>query len=212
MDYFDKEDAYEILDYGIIGNQKVKSVLLFSKYPIEQLDKKSIAVTDETSTSSQLLQLLIEQRFNLDVTYVNEKISAHADVLPNYDAFLTIGDDALKFRKLHLEDFKYQYDLAELWYEWKQLPFVFAVWVIKKSTTQDEKTKFNEMLKNAYETGMNNLNELGQFRGKILGLDRDEIKDYFMKLDYKIGEKEKQSIEEFKLLLSIKSNLSVLIR
>jgi aminodeoxyfutalosine synthase len=207
MDYIDKEDSYEILDYGIVGNQKVKSVLLFSKYPIVELDKKSIAVTDETSTSSRLLQMLLEQRFNLDVTYINEKISARTELLPNYDAFLTIGDDALKFRKLYLDDFKYQYDLAELWYEWKQLPFVFAVWVIKKSTTQDEKTKFNGMLKNAYETGMNNLNELGQFRGRILGLDQNEIKDYFMKLNYEIGEKEKLAIAEFRALL--KSNKRV---
>lgn len=203
MDFFEKEESYEMLDYGIVGNQKVKSVLLFSKYPIEQLDKKSIAVTDETSTSSRLLQLLIEQRFNLDVTYVNEKISAHSDDLPAYDAFLTIGDDALKFRKLHLKDFIHQYDLAELWYEWEKLPFVFAIWVIKKSFPQDEKQRFNEMLKMAYENGMSNLNELGQYRGKRLGLNSDEIKDYFLKLNYRINEKEKEAINTFRELLKL---------
>ncbi|MCX8010112.1 MAG: menaquinone biosynthesis protein [Ignavibacteria bacterium] len=206
-DYLEKIDSYEMLDFGIVGNQKVKSVLLFSKYPIEELNEKSIAVTDETSTSSRLLQVILEQKYNLDVTYINESINSHSELLSNYDAFLTIGDDALKFRKLQLEEFKYQYDLAELWYEWKQLPFVFAVWVIKKSLPHNEKIRFNEMLKNAYELGMENINELGQYRGRSLDLNKDETQEYLSNLNYTIGEKEKEAIAEFYTLL--KHNIKV---
>ncbi len=57
VDYFDRENDFTFLNYGIVGNKNVKSVILYSKYPIEKLDKKNIAVTDETSTSFRLLQV-----------------------------------------------------------------------------------------------------------------------------------------------------------
>ena len=30
------------------------------------------------------------------------------------------------------------YDLATEWYEWKRLPFVFAIWAVQKTMTQDK--------------------------------------------------------------------------
>ncbi len=201
VDYFEREKDFEMLDYGIVGNQKVQSVILYSKYSIEQLNNKNIAVTNETSTSSRLLQLLFEKYFEHKVDYVIENISTSNSKIQQYDAFLTIGDDALKFKNQTPNQFCFKYDLAELWYEWKKLPFVFAVWVIRKSLIEEEKKKFNEILNSAYETGMSNINELGKVRASKLGLNSEEIKDYFLKLNYKIGEPEKQAIEKFKNLV-----------
>ncbi|MBM4176566.1 MAG: aminofutalosine synthase MqnE [Ignavibacteria bacterium] len=201
VDYFEKENDFDLLDFGIVGNQKVQSVILYSKYSIENLNNKKIAITNETSTSSRLLQILFEKRFNYSIEYFVEKISTANEEIQNYDAFLTIGDDALRFKNLTPENFVYKYDLAELWYNWKTLPFVFAVWVIKKSLPDDEKNKFIEILKSAYETGMKNLDELGKIRATKLGLNSKELKDYYLNLNYKLGEMEKQAIKEFKALL-----------
>lgn len=68
------------MKYGIVGNKNVKSVILYSKYPIEKLDKKNIAVTDETSTSFRLLQVLLEIKYGLDAVYVREKISTREKI------------------------------------------------------------------------------------------------------------------------------------
>lgn len=198
VDYFDKENDFTFLNYGIVGNKNVKSVILYSKYPIEKLNNKSIAITDETSTSFRLLQVFLEMRYKLDVVYVREKISAREKNLPNFDAFLTIGDDALKFMKNKFEDFKYIYDLAELWYEWKQLPFVFAVWAVKKDLPQQKIDALNELLEDALNKFFSDETKIEEFYNVKIGFTQKEIQDYLNNIVYRLGEKEIEAINVFK--------------
>ncbi|MCR4418235.1 MAG: menaquinone biosynthesis protein [Ignavibacteria bacterium] len=198
VDYFERENDYSFLKYGIVGNKNVKSVILYSKHPIEKLDKKSIAVTDETSTSFRLLQVLLEMRYGLDVVYVREKISAREKNLPNFDAFLTIGDDALRFMKHKIEGFDYVYDLAQLWYEWQKLPFVFAVWAFKKDIAQQKVDALNELLNDALNKFFSTETVIEEFYNSKIGLSREEIKDYLNNIVYRLGEDELRAINIFK--------------
>ncbi|NPV11271.1 MAG: aminofutalosine synthase MqnE [Ignavibacteria bacterium] len=198
VDYFERENDYSFLKYGIVGNKNVKSVILYSKHPIEKLDKKSIAVTDETSTSFRLLQVLLEMRYGLDVVYVREKISAREKNLPNFDAFLTIGDDALRFMKHKIEGFDYVYDLAQLWYEWQKLPFVFAVWAFKKDIAQQKVDALNELLNDALNKFFSTETVIEEFYNSKIGLSKEEIKDYLNNIVYRLGEDELRAINIFK--------------
>lgn len=198
VDYFDRENDFTFLNYGIVGNKNVKSVILYSKYPIEKLDKKNIAVTDETSTSFRLLQVLLEMKYGLDVIYVREKISTREKNLPNFDAFLTIGDDALRFMKHKLEGFDYTYDLAQLWYEWKQLPFVFALWAVKKDLSQQKIKALDELLNDALNKFFLNKTQIEQFYNVKIGFSNEEIMDYLNNIVYRLGEKELEAIKVFK--------------
>jgi chorismate dehydratase len=181
-----------------VGNKNVKSVILYSKYPIEQLDKKNIAVTDETSTSFRLLQVLLEMKYGFDVVYVREKISAREKSLPNFDAFLTIGDDALRFMKHKIEGFDFTYDLAQLWYEWKQLPFVFAIWAVRKDISQQQINALDELLNDSLNKFFSEETEIENFYNAKIGLSREEIKDYLSNIVYRLGEKELEAIKIFK--------------
>lgn len=198
VDYFDRENDFTFLNYGIVGNKNVKSVILYSKYPIEKLDKKNIAVTDETSTSFRLLQVLLEMKYGLDVVYVREKISTREKHLPNFDAFLTIGDDALRFMKHKLEGFDYTYDLAQLWYEWKQLPFVFAIWAVKKDLSQQKIQALDELLNDALNKFFSNKTQIEQFYNVKIGFSNEEIMDYLNNIVYRLGEKEIEAINVFR--------------
>ncbi|MCX8057586.1 MAG: menaquinone biosynthesis protein [Ignavibacteria bacterium] len=198
VDFFEKENDFTYLKYGIVGNKNVKSVLLYSKFPIEQLDKKSIAVTDETSTSFRLLQVLLELKYGLDVVYVREKISAREKTLPNFDAFLTIGDEALKFLKNKLDGFNYIYDLAQLWYDWKNLPFVFAVWAVKKDLPQTKIDALDKLLNDALNKFFSSTTEIEEYYNVKIGFTQKEIQDYLNNIVYRLGEKEIQSISLFK--------------
>ncbi|MEJ5306216.1 MAG: aminofutalosine synthase MqnE [Ignavibacteria bacterium] len=205
VDYFERENDYSFLTYGIVGNKNVKSVILYSKHPIEKLDKKSIAVTDETSTSFRLLQVLLEMRYGLDVIYIREKISAREKNLPNFDAFLTIGDDALRFMKHKIEGFDYVYDLAQLWYEWQKLPFVFAVWAFKKDIAQQKVDALNELLNDALNKFFSTETVIEEFYNSKIGLSKEEIKDYLNNIVYRLGEDELRAINIFKdLYLKLK--------
>lgn len=198
VDYFDRENDFTFLKYGIVGNKNVKSVILYSKYPIEKLDKKNIAVTDETSTSFRLLQVLLEIKYGLDAVYVREKISTREKNLPNFDAFLTIGDDALRFMKNKLDGFDYIYDLAQLWYEWKQLPFVFAVWAVKKDLSEQKIKALDELLNDALDKFFSQNSQIEQFYNVKIGFSNEEIMDYLNNIVYRLGEKELEAIRVFK--------------
>ena len=126
VEYFRMEDAFERLGrFGLAVRGRAMSALLFSRLPIRQLDKAKIAVTEETSTSFMLLRLLLEQRFSLET--------------PNYqrgnveeaDAVLLIGDEAIRMQQSN-KLYPFEYDLAFEWWLWHHLPFVFAVWAIRK--------------------------------------------------------------------------------
>jgi chorismate dehydratase len=45
---------------------------------------------------------------------------------------LLIGNQALEFRLRHLADGTQFWDLGQAWTEWTGLPFVYAVWVIRR--------------------------------------------------------------------------------
>ncbi len=198
VDYFDKENDFTFLPYGIVGNKNVKSVILYSKFPIEDLNKKNIAVTDETSTSFRLLQVLLEIKYGFDVVYIREKISAREKILPNFDAFLTIGDDALKFIKNKPEDFVYSYDLAQLWFDWKKLPFVFAVWAVKKDLPQNKIEVLNKLLDDSLNKFFSTKNNIEEFYTAKLNLNKKEIEDYLNNITYRLGEEEIKSINLFR--------------
>lgn len=198
VDYLDREQDYQFLEFGIVGNKNVKSVILYSKYPIEKLNKKNIAITNETSTSYRLLQILLEKRYNLEVCFIREKISLHETHLENFDAFLTIGDEALRYMKNKVKDFDYVYDLAELWYEWQSLPFVFAIWAIRKDLPQEKKESLRNLLNEAINRCFEEMDSIEDYFNVEIGLSKEEIKSYLKNLVYHIGKEELLAIETFK--------------
>ncbi len=198
VDYLEKESDYRLLKYGIVGNKNVKSVILYSKVPLEQLNKKCIAVSDETSTSFRLMQAILELKQGFDLNYIREKISYRKTNLSHFDAFLTIGDDALKFMNNKPEQFKYHYDLAQLWYEWKSLPFVFAVWTVKNTLSESQCEEINQLLENSLKKFFDGKIEIEKFHLSNLKLSSGEIADYLNNLTYRIGVDEIKSINIFR--------------
>lgn len=118
------------------------------------------------------------------------------------ESFLLIGDEALRYRKLN--NGKKAYDLANLWYQNTGLPFVFALWIVRREITNSEnelypkyiqlkdrllyarkkcREYFSEMLKNYY---------LRDF------MTEEEILYYWQEnMDYELTEKHKESLNLF---------------
>ena len=115
---------YEPLgSYGIGLKQAAQSVLLFSNRLMPYF-KGVCAVTDETSTSFRLLQILLEARFGLSgIKYGRIASSMLFDGAA--DGLLLIGDEALKAKREGVPGFPFITDLGEEWYKWQgQVPFV----------------------------------------------------------------------------------------
>jgi chorismate dehydratase len=107
----------------------VRSILLVSRYPIEDLDGRNIGLTSTSATSQILLKILMEKEFNVRPHYFpfGEDLN---EALDRGDAALLIGDRALENRSpgrgLHV------LDLGEKWSEFTGLGMVFAVWAVRR--------------------------------------------------------------------------------
>ncbi|GAB6183425.1 menaquinone biosynthesis protein [Thermodesulfovibrio hydrogeniphilus] len=203
VEYLLNKELYDYIDGICISSKEyVGSVLFFTDFDLKELDGKKILLTEQSATSQLLLRVILEKFLGLSPSY---DISSAPY---NGESFLLIGDDALKFRKI-LKNKKI-YDLANLWYQHTGLPFVFALWIVRKSieTVENElhkqyiqfretllyardrcKAYFEEMVKNYY---------LKEF------MSEDEILYYWQEnMDYCLTEKHKKSLELFDYYLSL---------
>jgi len=199
MDYFEQEDHLELMNYCIATRDQVKSVMLFSKEGWQGLNGKKIGIIDDTATSIRLLQVLLEKRYAVKTEFV--RMHAGVNDYSQFDAVLLIGDEALKANKNGLIGFDLVYDLAKEWYEWKKLPFVFAVWAYKKSLPEDKKEELQDIIQRSLEDGEAELDTIGILHGKNMNLTPVETTEFLEGFNYRLGEREKEAMNIFKKLI-----------
>jgi chorismate dehydratase len=193
VDWFALEKDFEPAGpYGIASDGPALSVFLFSTRPIEALQDSVIAVTEETSTSFQLMRVLLEERYGV-------RPREYRRGAEKGDASLIIGDAALEEAKRRR--FEFVYDLGEEWRRWQGLPFVFARWVIRRDLPEAEKKRFARLLESSFEAGMQNLEELARQCAGQGALDAAEIVAYLRNLVYRMGPDEERGLAEFRRLL-----------
>jgi len=198
-DYLEQRDNLEPLGFGIATRDQVKSVLLFSNHGWRDLEGKTIGVTDDTATSVLLLKVLLEKKYSLNVRIV--RMHSGVNNYNEYDAILLIGDDALRQSRMGGGGFEIVYDLAREWYEWQKLPFVFAVWAMRKSLAEDLRNELGEVIAQALEKGEGSLEQVGALHARRIGLTSAESADYLRGFNYRLGDREQQAIEVFRSLL-----------
>jgi chorismate dehydratase len=167
----------------IASKQRVCSVLLFSKRPL--LEIKRVYLTPASLTSKLLCKHLLQDVYKLKPEYVESRESA--------DALLLIGDEALYEKRLG--KFEYVYDLAEEWHKVYGLPFVFALFLVRKDANPSLDRLIEELalrsIKAFYE-------DFAQGRVEVEGFSRDELKDYFYQcIDYFLDEEKERCLELF---------------
>jgi aminodeoxyfutalosine synthase len=203
MDYLKQNDSLELLNWCIATRDQVKSVLLFSNHGWRDLEGKLIGITDDTATSVKLLGVLLEKKYGVKAKF--ERMHSGVNDFSKYDAVLLIGDEALQRNKFGLAGFELVFDLAKEWYEWKRLPFVFAVWAVKKSLPPEMKEELSEILEKSLALAEDNLENLGVLHGKHVGLTQSEVKEYLEGFSYRIGEREREAIQMFQELIMMES-------
>ena len=113
----------------------VKSVLLFSSLPIEELDGEVIGLSAESDTSVNLLKVLLCRKYGLRNGFERTALPL-AEALTRYRALLLIGDAALRGAR-EPGDLRV-YDLGELWHDFTGLPFVFALWIARRQAAAEK--------------------------------------------------------------------------
>ena len=137
MEYAARKDQYQLIP-GIALSSKgyVDSVRLLSKVPLKELSGCEIRTTNASATSAAIMQILLRENGVKNFTCRTYEVE---EGLPECTAALTIGDEALIDRG---SEFKYVYDLGEMWQQTFKRNVVFAACAVRRDSL---KSKFNEI-------------------------------------------------------------------
>lgn len=173
------EKYYLVRDLSIGSRGPVMSVLLLSRKPVETLSGHEILISGESHTSVALLRLLMRDKYHLDVSYRTGRITPVLGGPNAPDAFLAIGDEALRLRN-HPE-YPYMLDLAEAWRGWTGLPFIFGLWVISRKACDEGLIMSDpgEILRRGRDWGMSHMDIILDLTAHGCPLDRDELRRYY---------------------------------
>ncbi len=114
---------------------------------------------------------------------------------------LLIGDEALQHNKHGLEGFELVYDLAREWYDWKKLPFVFAVWAVKKALPAVDKARaLGDDRRIAPQDGRPVPRDRRAPRENPGTLRPAYAEEYLEGFNYTLGDREREAMREFRKL------------
>jgi chorismate dehydratase len=204
VEYALHAERYLLLpDLAITSDGPVRSVMLFSKRPIEELDGATVLVSRSSLTSVELLGLMFRERWRITPTLVpgdaeSEDIARFAS--EPHDARLVIGNAALLLSSdTHAASRAYPYrvDLGLEWKLWTGLPFVFAVWVAQRTTPVIDALGVHAGLIASRDWGMANLPVLAAQAAEVTGVPQDICAEYFRGLDYRLSLPHLRGLTEF---------------
>lgn len=199
VDFLRQKENLAILPFCIAARDHVKSVMLFSNHGWNDLDGKTIGITDDSATSVRLLDILLKRKYGVRASFV--RMHSGVSNYEDFDAVLLIGDDALKANKHGLSRFELSFDLATEWYEWQKLPFVFAVWAVRNTLESSSQIELQEIIKNSLELAENDMESIGNRHAIHLGLSPSNALEYLRCFTYRLGEREAAAIETFQSLV-----------
>jgi len=182
-------DHYDILDgVAVASLGEVKSVFLAHRRPLTEA--KEIFCDTASLASVTLLKVLLAER-GLKPEF--KPLESYATAKEK-DFVLLIGDVALDF--LFAPHEHEIFDLGEAWNELTRLPFVFAVWALRRGV---ENRELRRQLLEAKDFGLDTLDHIIRDRAEYT---EDFRKDYFgWHIHYHLGTDEKRGIAKFIELL-----------
>ena len=185
VNYFERYDLQLVPELAIAAHGPVRSVKLFFKDSSKSIENLRYVLLDsESKTSNLLLKVLLKHRYGKDLS---EMVFLSEDPASKAEARLLIGDKALD----HLHPEENFVDLAELWWEWTQKPFVFAAWMTRGSAT-------STLASSLLEARENGLKEIETIIRGLPHYPPDFLKEYFTRaVHYYMGAQELEGIRTF---------------
>ena len=189
---------YIVPDLSISSAGEVKSVLLLSRMPIGRLSGKIVLASSKSHTSVGLLKVLCRLRYGVEPRFETGACSDYLSGSEPPDACLAIGDEALWLGRSGL--FPHVLDLGAAWFEWTGLPFVFAVWVVRKETVTEKNGQLPdaiEALLSSKRWGRANIGRICEQAARTGLLEIPELEEYYRCLRFDLNEGERKGLELF---------------
>lgn len=164
----------------------VKSVFLFSRIPVEMLGAASIGLTAESDTSVNLLKVLLARKYSFTNSFERTTLPL-TEALERFPGVLLIGDAALKGAASG-PGF-YCYDLGQLWHEFTGLPFVFALWIVRREAARDKRAELTALaadLVAAKKLAYQSYAEIAAGCEERSWLSEEALVDYWQTISYEL--------------------------
>jgi predicted solute-binding protein len=178
-------------ELGIACDGPVRSILLISKCPFEEI--RTLAADSSSRTSVALARILLAERFDCRRLNVTPHLPRLEDMLADCDAALIIGDPALRLEPATLP--YHTLDLGEEWRRWTGLPMVFAVWAgRRKALTPEAAAAFSA----SYRWGKSHMDEIVR-RAAEHGFQETLARDYLTRhIEYELSGRHLRGLELFR--------------
>lgn len=184
-------------DLSISATGPVGSVTLFSKTPVRNLGDRIVITTQQSATSINLLKIVLEDFLGIKPVYITGDFSLLNKSGSKALAYLAIGDEALRLRETTNLD---QIDLAEVWLEHTGLPFVFAVWAIRKERIEDvydALKRLNRRLNYCRLQGQREIKRISGLAAPRIPMDKARCLDYLKGIELDLSEEKQRGLLHF---------------
>ena len=194
-------------DVAIASRQPVRSILLVSKVPLEQI--RSVALDNSSLTSVALTKVLFAKWWGGQATFYSMQPELEK-MLTSHHAGLLIGDPALKVDRSRW----FTYDLAEEWIRLTGRPFVFAFWAVRAAALENVPPfpDLSSVFQQSRDHGLvtENVNQIAREWAHRVGLTRDGVKQYLLEnIYYRLDE---DCIDGLRLFYELTEQFGILRR
>ena len=126
------DDLLILPDVCIASDGDVRSVLLVSRVPAEQIGNARVLLSDKSASSHALLKIILRRVYDAAPQYETRALTPEDPVPEGAAGALFIGDDALELYH-HPPEGLYIYDLAREWKRLTGMRMVFGIWAAARS-------------------------------------------------------------------------------
>jgi chorismate dehydratase len=160
---------------AIASRRPVRSILLVSKKPLEQV--RTVALDTSSMTSVALTKVLFEKWLGGGRSFT--PMTPDIDkMLAGHDAGLVIGDPALQIDRSRY----FTLDLAEEWIRYTGKPFVFAFWAVRQESLQEapQSADLAAVFQQSRDHGLepSSLDSIAREWAPRLGLKENDVRFY----------------------------------
>lgn len=173
----------------------VKSILLFSRKPLEEIRNGRIALTNTSATSINLLKILMTKYLGGKPEYFDCEPDLDT-MMRQADAALLIGDHAIRASWAN-ENYVVT-DLGALWKEWTGHSMTFAVWAVRREVAEHRPEAVAEIVEAFHVSkrqSLENLTPVIEQAMTDIGGTETYWKQYFTNLCYDFGKREQGGLE-----------------
>lgn len=179
---------------GVAARREVRSVLLLTRVPLDQV--RTLAVDLNSRTSVALARVLLKRRYGARPRLEPMPPDPRA-MLARHDAALMIGDAALRTSEVGgaPDPAVRIVDLASEWNEMTGMPFVFAFWACRPVVSLES---IRGDLARSLEEGLASIQSIACEEAARTGIPAPAIADYLAQsIQHRLGASESESLRLF---------------